>query len=875
MAQLLYKTRADAPPQGKPRVYFACHPLDFRPFFSEISGEILSCSNCAVYYSDGEWVEEEDFYMQLDQMQLIVMPITSRLLYTSNSALDVVLPYAEKNHIPILPLMQERNLEQSFNEKFGNLQFLDKHNKDSTALSYDEKLKKYLESVLVGDELAQKVREAFDAYIFLSYRKKDRKYAQELMRLIHRSAFCRDIAIWYDEFLTPGENFNGAIRAALEKSSLFVLTVTPNLVNEENYVMTTEYPAAQEAGKPVLAAELVETDQEALKRNYLNIPDCVDPRDLSALDASLIERLRQLAVRENDQDPQHNFFIGLAYLSGIDVEVDYERAVKLIAGAAEAGLTEAMEKLAGMYQRGEGVKRDYPAANAWFEKLAEQARLEYESGKTKEAADCYFDRLWDLGNARNDLGEIHAARMTYEKMYSLACGWAQRDHYDGVRRKLAVCCLELGWICFVEMDHPAAKEWYLKALDGAGKLPESDESKRLSGLCYERLGDLCIAAQDPRGAREWYGQSLQITRERVQSGAEGATWELAMGYDKMGRACDEAGDLTGARSWYLQFCEVSEKLAQFGTEPAQRLLSVSYERLGVVCQAEGKLEEAARWYTKGVRIDEKLAQSGTVQAMMDLAIDYQRLGNNCVAFGRLDDAKRWLTKFSQTMQKLEPIGAAFYRNLYAISLERLGYVSFLEGNTGEAKRWLTKSVDIRKALEHTGAENVLSGLCACYQMLGDVCKQGQDLQAAKNWFTKCLEIAKRKVTSGSADSLRMYSIACNRMGGICEAEWRQGKSQGWFSRMLRSDTQARFTEAKYWYTQSIEAGRKLVEKTGTPESYDDLALVYYYLGNLTQDRTLLVKAHEIYARLAKESPAVARFVQLESLTERAVQQLRK
>ena len=51
------------------------------------------------------------------------------------------------------------------------------------------------------------------------------------MRLIHKNEFCRDIAIWYDEFLTPGENFNDAIKEALQKSGLFVLTVTPNLVN--------------------------------------------------------------------------------------------------------------------------------------------------------------------------------------------------------------------------------------------------------------------------------------------------------------------------------------------------------------------------------------------------------------------------------------------------------------------------------------------------------------------------------------------------------------------------------------------------------------------------------------------------------------------
>ena len=117
-------------------------------------------------------------------------------------------------------------------------------------------LETYIKSVLVSSELAEKVRAAFDAYIFLSYRKKDRRKAQELMRLIHRNPLCRDIAIWYDEFLTPGEDFNQAIGKMLQKSDLFAPVVTPNLVNEINYVMTTEYPAARKQGKPVLPVEM-------------------------------------------------------------------------------------------------------------------------------------------------------------------------------------------------------------------------------------------------------------------------------------------------------------------------------------------------------------------------------------------------------------------------------------------------------------------------------------------------------------------------------------------------------------------------------------------------------------------------------------------
>ena len=55
----------------------------------------------------------------------------------------------------------------------------------------------------------------------------------------------------------------------------------------------------------------------------------------------------------------------MAYLGGIDVEVDHRRALLLIEGVAEGGLVEAMEKLVNMYRNGEGVEQNYRTAIEW------------------------------------------------------------------------------------------------------------------------------------------------------------------------------------------------------------------------------------------------------------------------------------------------------------------------------------------------------------------------------------------------------------------------------------------------------------------------------------------------------------------------------
>ncbi len=392
---LRYKTRGNSTPNRKPKVFFCCHPLDFTLFFDEICKDIFAFENCAIYYFEDDAVSDEDRRAVLSEMQLFVMPITTRLLTTENVGMSDF-AFAIENHIPVLPLMQEPDLDKLFNKRCGDLQFLDKYKIDETAISYGEKLKKYLNSVLIGDELAEQVRAAFDAYIFLSYRKKDRKYAQELMRIIHKNEFCRDIAIWYDEFLTPGENFNAAIKLALEKSNLFVLAVTPNLVNEVNYIMTTEYPAAINEKKAVLPIEMVETDKDKLSECYPQIPKCVVGRDETELSARLLKNLQAAAKEEVDCTPQHTFFIGLAYLAGIDVEIDYARAVKLIGNSAEAGLPAAVKKLADMYRNGEGVACDYDKAIAWCKKLCEIRLRDFNSVGDSENRKNLIDALCDL-----------------------------------------------------------------------------------------------------------------------------------------------------------------------------------------------------------------------------------------------------------------------------------------------------------------------------------------------------------------------------------------------------------------------------------------------------------------------------------------------
>ena len=293
MATILVKSKNRLTDGKKPRVYFTCHPEDFALYFEKICDDIFATHDVAVYYTEdmSAPIRPEDQATDLGRNNLFVVPVTFKLLTTPNRAMDEDIPYALREHIPVLPFMMESDIDQFYAkpDKFGELQYLNPYSSDATEVAYAEKLKKHLDAILISDKLAKRVRAAFDAYIFLSYRKKDRKYANELMRLIHQNPECRDIAIWFDEFLTPGESFKENIEKVLDDCDLFALLVTPRLlekvldengVERDNYVLANELPMArrkqEEKGTAILAVEMEPTDPDALAEL---IDTCVNGRD--------------------------------------------------------------------------------------------------------------------------------------------------------------------------------------------------------------------------------------------------------------------------------------------------------------------------------------------------------------------------------------------------------------------------------------------------------------------------------------------------------------------------------------------------------------------------------------------------------------------
>lgn len=427
-------------------MYFCAHPDDFAKFFDGICADIFKTQNCAVWYKENgaDRLTPDAYETELSQMQLFVAPITANFLKEGAHAEEFA--FAIEHNVPVLPIFMADGLEDGFNRRCDGRQALYRYGAKLDTQPYEEKLADFLSSVLVGDEIRRKIREQFDGYIFISYCKEDKRYAQELMRLIHKNACCRDVAVWYDEFLTIGGKFYGEIEDALLKSDLVAFVITPSLIMRKNYVVSTEYPLAKSVGKPLLPVALVGTDERALQDNLKDLPEVVDAYNEREMANRLQPFAQSLARGDKQPSVERDYFIGLAYLTGTDVEIDHARAVKLIARCAELEYEPAMEKLASMYRKGEGVKRNPNKAADVLRKLMKkrlQAYKDEENAKLREERLLSYAKtallLAECVVETNQVRQYRTAKSVSKAVVEELKAFLETDDSVAVRRSLLEC----------------------------------------------------------------------------------------------------------------------------------------------------------------------------------------------------------------------------------------------------------------------------------------------------------------------------------------------------------------------------------------------------------------------------------------------------
>lgn len=657
--KILHKTRGNTTIQGKQRVFIS-YELKDKYLLGAICEDFLSIVDCAVLFSEEANIKFESVVEIAERIDLLVLCITSNYLNGTVIIPEEEIQYAQTHKIPILPLLLEGDVDIEYQRRFPQIHYLKKNKNDLTEIPYNKKLSDFLFSVLINDELFAKIREAFDAYIFLSYRKKDRKCAQELMGLIHSNAFCREVAIWYDEYLIPGENFSDAIKKMIEDSQLFAMVVTPNILEEGNYVIQEEYPFALFAKKSILPISMAETNEKLFQEFFPGVSAPVNGRK-KELSERLQKTMSELAIKPRDGEPMHTFFIGLAYLFGIDMEENNKIGLSMITKAAEEGLPEATKKLGQLYRYGQGVERDICVAIDWQKKYCNLLKVEYR--------DVLDDKIHVLIEAENDLAEMELEICRI------------KDARNTCWRAIKLCRSNEGRGAFYSI---LRIQYYAKL--------------------YMLLGDVFLKRKDENQAIECYGKDLKIYIELLEENPDNL--EIVMNTCRCLFKLYKMGRRFG--SWYYDIVinGINRILETRYDTDIHLMLAKCYKVLG-----NYKGFKARNYYEKAMsillKIIEKHKNVDTLSILVDVYISLSKWYLSC---GQKDKAESYI-------QNAE----TFCSESISLSSSSTGYCDLLRCYYQRAE--ILRQNDCEKSLKHVSFELQFSHLYDAVLKIMDVLEE--------------------------------------------------------------------------------------------------------------------------------------------------------
>lgn len=555
MTNLRYRTLLDVTPLGRPKIFFCALPSEFDEYFEIISNEIFIAQDCSIWYLEKGTKITEEVLRDLEEIPLWVFCVTPEFLLTDNDERCILWDHAVKKHISVLPLIQSLQVKEEFNRRCGEIQWLSIAEMNvSRGLSFRDKLKNRLDEVLIGDaELRNRIFNEFSGRIFLSYRKKDQQEAIEVMKYIHDNKNCRDIAIWYDDYLIPGEEFNQNIHKELEESDCVALVVTPNLLESPNYVMDIEYPEAVKLGKRIIPFEVVKTDEEELRRFYRNIPECITVQK-KRKDDNRLNILADEIGRKRERNAEHNYLIGLAYLFGFYMERDIKRGVQLLESAAENGSLEACSKLQLMYMKGEMVARDHNKSIRWLRKMVDL--VDNDPQLISEYSYVYGNlgtNLWMIGDY-DEAEKVH--KKGIEMLTPLqGCGNEDVDYY------LALEHLDYANVFIIREDRRNAVEEAKKTLQIMEDLYEKNkEDWKISALtteAYLRLGEWYDSFDE---SVAYLKKALSFTLKTFEKESSQAGGTLAQIYDDLAHVFQDKKRYKEAVEYYEAEIKVLDQL---------------------------------------------------------------------------------------------------------------------------------------------------------------------------------------------------------------------------------------------------------------------------------------------------------------------------
>lgn len=306
-----------------------------------IAHEILKVSNSTVYLlrNDIE-LDIEDILPLVKDLSLFVFAISEDFVKEKNFARNYLFEYASQNRAYILPIKTRSSgrVSSEFSKVCGKLHVLNRGTS-----TYETDLKNFFDNVFepyrlidLSSEYQVLMDNLFRCRAFISYRKKDIAYLDRLLGFIRSIPELRDMAVFYDSALIPGENYNQRLENEIVRSDVVIFVVTPNLMEDGNYVIREEYPLAVSEGKIIIPVVMADTDTDRLIEVFPEFYPVYTLKDLKELKERLIEVRSQFGEIAS-LSAEHKHFLAMAYETGKETERNYVLSNQLLEEASEEG----------------------------------------------------------------------------------------------------------------------------------------------------------------------------------------------------------------------------------------------------------------------------------------------------------------------------------------------------------------------------------------------------------------------------------------------------------------------------------------------------------------------------------------------------------
>lgn len=668
---LCCKTRGNTAPAGKTKIYIIARPEDREQYMDAVVKTLLYTVNAAIYYDDGEG-EVYRLEEQHKEYQLVVAMITKGFLLTQNAAREQELTFAMSRKIPVFPFTFEPGVDILFDNIVGHYQCLYAGQQTGTEKDFYQKLRDAVSSVTKPEELNREICEkAFDLFLFISYRKIDRKYVNEYVNRMHQVPALQGIGYWYDEELVMGTDYNEEIDSALKSSDAVLLIVTPNVLTEGNYVKTIEYQQAISYGKPIVAVELVPTDRRAFIEAFPEVDYYISLAEEAGSEAVLLNliKLKQGNPESGSRSRRRDYLLGQAYTYGIGVEVNHALGRKMLTQLAESGYVPAMEAVIDLYENQIGVSAEPATLAAWRKELVLARQYLFTQSQTKETLLAYLHSLYEYGSGfflSEQMGEAEQIYLQFLKIseeYKLAC------------EDMIKVCFDLGNIYYVVGHYERAKEYLTMQLELTTQYLELKgdvDVKAARSYVTARilLNDAELALKNYSTAEKGYLQAEQEAEKNYEKFPCNETLrDLRSVYSRLGRLYTVCAEVYGERQLLQLACKYKTEAAEMGNAIYKELMSThnlmnliqDFIDAGDVCYLAQDYSKAKTYYNKATNAFVRLRQNDlanlsdydvlTVYAPnMDRV--YGRLSEICYELGDAQSATASYAMYQQITQVL-------------------------------------------------------------------------------------------------------------------------------------------------------------------------------------------------------------------------------